>query len=146
MPTILITGAGRGYGLELTGVYRSRGWMVFPLVRKEADAARLAVEGCFPIVADVSSDVTGKAIAATLKAHTDSLDILINNAGNIVKNQGAEKTPPAELTFHFDVHCLGALRCVQACLPFLRAATRPAIVNITSRWGSIARAAEGQGR
>ncbi len=40
MPSVLVTGAGRGFGRELGRVFLERGWTVFPLVRApEAMAA-----------------------------------------------------------------------------------------------------------
>ena len=46
----------------------------------------------------------------------------------------------------FRVHCVGAFRCTRAALPFLRRAPRPIVVNVTSRFGSIARSAAGEFR
>ena len=65
MPSILITGASRGLGRELTDTFWSNGWIVFPLVRKQSDAESLGIKypsNCHPIVADVALDSTGPAI------------------------------------------------------------------------------------
>ena len=37
----------------------------------------------------------------------------------------------------FQANCLGALRCTRACLPYLRTAPHPLVVNISSRLGSM---------
>jgi len=42
------------------------------------------------------------------------------------------------------VHCIGALRATRLALPFLRRSQRALVVNITSRFGSIARTAAGE--
>ena len=58
MPSVLITGASRGFGRGLFEVYCGRGWTTFPLVRKVDIASHLqslAETKCHPIVADVAS-------------------------------------------------------------------------------------------
>jgi len=144
MPTILITGASRGFGRELLDVYASKQWTLFPLVRDPKVAAQLAEQfapNCFPIVGDVASDSVGSAITDILSKHTTSLDLLINNAGHIVKNRGIHGVSPDDLIEHFNVHVAGVWRCTVASLPFLKNAAKPVVVNITSRFGSIARIA-----
>jgi NAD(P)-dependent dehydrogenase (short-subunit alcohol dehydrogenase family) len=142
MPSVLITGAGKGFGRELLIVFYQQGWIVFPLVRRSSQADELNSslgKNCFPIIADVTAASTTLEITRVLQAHTTSLDVLINNAGNIKKLRGLENTFETDLKEHFQVHCVGALRCVKAALPFIRQSPRAIIINITSRWGSIGR-------
>jgi NAD(P)-dependent dehydrogenase (short-subunit alcohol dehydrogenase family) len=149
MPTVLITGAGRGLGRELTDVFFGRGWTLFPLVRNPDVASALAGiygPGCRPIVADVATaDVEGR-IRKVLAGHSPSLDLLINNAGNIKKLRWLPDTSPEDIENLFRVHCLGAFRCTRAALPFLRQAAHPVVINVTSRWGSIGRTVAGEFR
>ncbi len=147
MPSLLVTGAGRGFGRELFEVFSERGWTVFPLVRDAAVATGLASgrgPACRPIVADVTSDAVEGAIAEALARDGGPLDLLVNNAGSIEKAYGLDDTTPAALEESFRVHCVGALRCVKAALPFLRRAQLPTVVDVTSRWGSIAGAVTGR--
>jgi NAD(P)-dependent dehydrogenase (short-subunit alcohol dehydrogenase family) len=81
----------------------------------------------------VSAALTGKG----------ALDLLINNAGPIYKRRWLPETRAEDLEALFRVHCVGALRCTRAALPFLRRAPTPTIVNVTSRFGSIAGCAHG---
>ncbi len=148
MPTVLITGASRGFGRELLLVYLKNGWTTFPLMRNQifiSDVIALYSKQCYPIVGDVTSDAIVLEVERILENTTNSLDVLINNAGSIKKNRGIENTSPDDLKDHFDVHCMGAFRCVKAAIPFLRKAQNPIIINITSRWGSIGRTAAGKG-
>ena len=148
MSAVLITGASRGFGRELVDIYHSNGWTVFPLVRKQSDADSLSIRfpsECHPIVADVGLDSCASAIEKTLTANADSLDLLINNAGTIRKKRGMDGATPDDMIDHFNVHVVGAWRCTRAALPFLRKATRPVIVNITSRKGSISFTAGAEG-
>jgi NAD(P)-dependent dehydrogenase (short-subunit alcohol dehydrogenase family) len=141
MRSVLITGAGRGFGRALAEVFSTKAWRVFPLVRRPDIARELCaslVNRCHPIVADVEHETAAGAIARTLTENTESLDLLINNAGHIKKTTGVLNMTPEDLERHFRVHCVGAFRCTKAAVPFLAEAERPAVVNITSRRGSMA--------
>lgn len=147
MSSVLITGASRGFGKELVAVYRSRGWTVFPLARNpESFDEWSAGDLCHPIRADVAGAGVEEAITSVLDAHTVSLDLLVNNAGNIRKVRWLPETPVEDIEDLFRVHCLGAFRCTRAALPFLRKASKPMVVNISSRFGSITRMAGGEFR
>ena len=146
MPAVLITGASRGFGRALVEVYARRGWTLFPLVRDGAIAAGLeasAGAACHPVVADVATDRAEHEIARVLGDHCEALDVLVNNAGHIIKLRGLRKTTPEDLEALFRVHCVGAFRCTRAALPFLKRARKPVVIDVTSRWGSIGRTLTG---
>ena len=147
MPSVLVTGASRGFGRELAGVFLGRGWTVFPLVRSaQAMAAWAGAERCFPLCADVGGADAEAAIGRALEAHASALDLLVNNAGQIHKLRWLPETVAEHMEELFRVHCVGAFRCTRAALPFLRRAEKPMVVNVTSRFGSIARSAAGEFR
>jgi NAD(P)-dependent dehydrogenase (short-subunit alcohol dehydrogenase family) len=147
MPSVLVTGAGRGFGRELGRVFLERGWTVLPLVRAPEDMAPWAeADRCFPLCADVGAADAEHAIGRALEARTSALDLLVNNAGQIHKRRWLSETVVEDVEELFRVHCAGALRCTRAALPFLRRAPRPIVVNVTSRFGSIARSAAGEFR
>jgi NAD(P)-dependent dehydrogenase (short-subunit alcohol dehydrogenase family) len=146
MPAVMVTGAGRGFGRAVLEEYLGRGWTVFPLLRDTRMAEAIATDTCRPVVADVGTVEAEKAIADGLGAHGAPLDLLVNNAGSIKKLRGLAVTEPEDLEALFRVHCVGALRCTKAALPWLRRAAQPMVVNITSRFGSIGRTAAGEFR
>ncbi len=147
MLSVLITGASRGFGRELAGVYARRGWTIFPLVRDPAVAKAWAgSERCHPICADVGSPGVESAISAALGSCNGGLNLLVNNAGDVRKLRWLPETAAEDVQELFRVHCVGALRCTRAALPFLRRAPMPTVVNITSRFGSILRCANGEFR
>jgi NAD(P)-dependent dehydrogenase (short-subunit alcohol dehydrogenase family) len=69
VPSVLVTGASRGFGRELVDEYGRRGWTVFALVRKP-EAIRLWDQGaagwCHPICADGGLASVEEAIGTSL--------------------------------------------------------------------------------
>lgn len=145
--SVLITGAGRGLGQALWGVYGGAGWRTFPVVRTERAAGELRRAGpnrCHPIVADLADDGAGARIEAVLSQHCEALDAAINNAGIAGRAARLAEVGTPELRALLEVHCFGALRVCQAAMPWLRRAPRPLIVNISSRLGSLSKGAAGE--
>jgi NAD(P)-dependent dehydrogenase (short-subunit alcohol dehydrogenase family) len=142
----LVTGAGRGYGLELSRRLASQGAQVFGVLRDPDTAAAFAVatrgRGTL-VVADVAEDAAVGAIGSALAAHGRPLDLLVNNAGLTASGSRVEDVRLADLDRLLQVHLHGALRCTQAALPWLRRSPHGTVVNVTSRLGSIARVAAG---
>ena len=140
---VLVTGAGRGLGLELCRLYARNGWTVFPIVRSAQDADRFD-GACHPVVADLASDEAIQAIREPVSARVGHLDVLINNAGIPGASTEVASVTPRELRDLLDVHCVGVLRCTQAVLPLLEAGKGGKVVNVTSRVGSFARNSAGE--
>lgn len=135
MPTIFITGAGRGIGLELARVYSAAGYHVFASVRSVAQAKSL-----LSFAELIELEVTDPASVAALHKAMEkkTIDILINNAGII--------GPDAQSTTNMDfvgfmktleVNTVAPLRIVQALLPALQRATSPKLATISSMMGSL---------
>ncbi|MEO6437502.1 MAG: SDR family oxidoreductase [Tepidisphaeraceae bacterium] len=148
---ILITGANRGLGLELTRQYAARGERIFAACR-EPDAAkelrkvesehrdRVTIVGLS--VSDAESILHAhKAVAA----HVDALDLLINNAGvysSTVTSSGEPGEKLGALEFDGALHVLrtnaiAPLLVAQAFLDLLKRGRSPKLVNITSGYGSV---------
>jgi NAD(P)-dependent dehydrogenase (short-subunit alcohol dehydrogenase family) len=141
MPTVLITGAGRGIGL-VTALHMARnGYDVFAGVHMLSQAGALeaaAAEG-LPIRV-LEMDVTDpasvdRAVGEVLAA--GDLDVLVNNAG--IGNLGTvESITDDVLGRVLDVNLFGTLRAVRAVLPAMRARRSGAIVTMSSVNGRIA--------
>ena len=79
MPTILITGANRGIGLELTKQYKAEGADIIACCREPPKADALKALGVRVMALDVGDAKSVEALRAALK--DTAIDILINNAG-----------------------------------------------------------------
>jgi NAD(P)-dependent dehydrogenase (short-subunit alcohol dehydrogenase family) len=144
--TVLITGAGSGFGRALAHAFHAEGWQILPLVRNAAQVAELSSVfsiRCFPVFADVATNTVGEQIAPAIKASGGILSLLINNAGVPGSGSEIERVDLAQTCGLLDTHCVGALRCAKACIPYLRSSAGGWIVNISSRLGSLARNAHG---
>lgn len=136
---MLVTGAGRGLGLELARQYAEDGWRVIGTVRDSASRNRVAKVGGQAHVADMTSRAQIAALAKTLK--DEPIDVLFCNAG-ISGRRGM-----ALGSFDFDsweellrVNLLGPAALVQALVDNVAASRRKVIALMSSRIGSIAEA------
>lgn len=137
MPTILITGANRGIGLELAKRYAADGWQVIASCRKPKEAKALnAVEGDLDIRA---LDVAKPASISKLKAALGNrpIDVLLNNAGIYGQRGGFGKTDAKNFLGTIQVNTLGPLLVAEAFLPNLVKGGLKKIASITSKMGSI---------
>lgn len=139
MPTVLITGVGRGLGLEFARQYSDAGWRVVGTVRdREAAADVKRLGGAVEVhLADVGDLRSIKTVAATLQ--DVPVDVLICNAGlrgRLDVAVGALDYSEWERIFRVNV--LGAAATAEAFLPNVAAGKRKVIVMMSSRLGSIA--------
>jgi len=79
MPTILITGANRGIGLECARQFAADGWTVLGYCRKPEAATELAaIDGVTVHALDVTDMASVDRLATAI---SDPIDVLLNNAG-----------------------------------------------------------------
>lgn len=130
--TALVTGAGRGIGLELTRQLAQRGEHVVAVCRKpSAELSALGVQ------VEPGVDVTDAAALMALQKRLGGaqLHTLICNAG-ILRSESLEALDFVSIEQQLRVNALGPLRTVSALLPNLARGSKLAL--ITSRMGSIA--------
>lgn len=121
MPTVLVTGAGRGIGRTIAEQLATHGWDVIAGVRSEADGAKLKAvdpQRISVTLLDVTDDGQIAALDNVLPAR---LDAVVNNAG-IVMAGPMEALTSEQWRRQLDVNVVGQLAVTRAVLPRLRAA------------------------
>jgi NAD(P)-dependent dehydrogenase (short-subunit alcohol dehydrogenase family) len=142
MPSVLITSANRGLGLEFAAQYVAAGWQVVATCRdpEAADQLReLAVTR--PAAMDIlTMDVTSASSVAraAAQARHRALDVLINSAGIMGKGQRTGSVDYGFWAQVLDVNTLGPLRVTEAFIEHVARSERKLVVTITSALGSIA--------
>jgi len=133
---VLITGANRGIGLELSRHYTGQGDQVIAVCRETSDEienmADLVISGI-----DLSHDEAMDTVLQVLKmAHSDDfiIDILINNAG-LFQSETLDSMNYDQIRQQFEINTLAPLKVTHALLPHLKSGSK--IANITSRMGSM---------
>lgn len=123
----VVTGGASGIGAAIACELRDRGAEVAVL---DLDPGA-APEGVLGVPADVSSnDSVVDAIAAVAETW-GRIDIVVNNAG--IGAQGTVEDNSDELWHRvYDVNVLGIVRTSRAALPYLRASSNAAVVNVSS--------------
>lgn len=142
MKTILVTGANRGIGFEIAKQLADKGFQVWLTARNQQRGmeAVLRLTGEDRMVRFLKLDVTDlesiKNASISLKNELDKLDVLINNAGVVLRGEDdLLKVNHDKLIETFRVNSFGPLWVVRACSVLLRAGSR--IINISSGAGEI---------
>ncbi|WP_406372627.1 SDR family NAD(P)-dependent oxidoreductase [Streptomyces sp. NBC_00647] len=128
--TVLITGAGSGFGALSARALARAGHTVYAAMRDTAgrNAPRVAEARAYAaehrvdlrtVELDVLSQESADAAVATVLAETGRLDVVVHNAGHMVTGP-TEAFTPQELAAVYDTNVLGTQRVNRAALPHLR--------------------------
>jgi NAD(P)-dependent dehydrogenase (short-subunit alcohol dehydrogenase family) len=142
MPSILITGANRGLGLEFCHQYGEQGWRVFACCRQPERATELqTLAGQFQHLTihtlEVSNFQQIDQLAAQLNA--EPLDVLLSNAGVYGDNRehGFGALDYAVWQETLLINTIAPVKLAETFLPHLLKAQNPQIVAITSLMASM---------
>jgi NAD(P)-dependent dehydrogenase (short-subunit alcohol dehydrogenase family) len=149
MPTLLMTGANRGLGLGMTGLFADAGWTIHACCRKPDAADELkaiADKGDVHIHAlDVGDFAAIESLAAELKG--TAIDVLFNNAG--IMNATQKSFDPTDTSdafgnLDFDgwmqilrINVMAPARMTECFVGHVAASDRKTICNMSSIMGSI---------
>ena len=148
MKNIFITGGNRGIGKGLVEIF-CENYKVFFSAREESKAKSVIEsiknENISYVIMDVADEQSVLKGIRSLKEKTDSIDILINNAGILIPGLkhkiDAIKTDDESILKTFNINTVGVLRVCKAVLPIMTVSSR--IINISSGMGQMEGMASG---
>ncbi len=132
----LVTGAGRGIGLEIARTLQRAGAEVTVADYNEETgrAAAAEVGGAF-VQVDVRRPESAEAMVERAEA-LSPVDILVNNAG-VAENVAAEETPDSSWLNIMEVNLSGVFWCCRAAGRKMLARGAGAVINIASMSGVV---------
>jgi NAD(P)-dependent dehydrogenase (short-subunit alcohol dehydrogenase family) len=143
-PTVFITGANRGIGLEFIKQFSGRGWNIIATARKPEKADDLlAIAAGYDRLVIERLDVTDFARIDELSAKyaEQPIDILLSNAGITPKYKSAFKNVSSVdwdmARMSMEVNAIAPLKLAQSFMAQVAASEQKKIVVISSKAGSF---------
>lgn len=132
-----ITGASRGFGLEMTRLLLEKGYRVAATTRKLNNLV-LAVgresDRFLPLETDIVDENSVHDALAKTVAKFGTLDVVVNNAG-YGQFGYVEEISDTLVRKEFDVNFFGTLNVIRHALPYMRAQGSGHIFNLSSMAG-----------
>ena len=152
MPEIIfITGANRGIGLGVTRHLLNAGHTVVASCRQPEEAVALremekaSGERLILLRLDVIDEDSALEAVARIEDRVDRIDVLFSNAGVSPgwNKGGLEELDLTRFLPTLETNIVGPVIVARVCLPLLRRAKFPRIVNVSSGAGSLSKAPSG---
>lgn len=147
MPTVLITGANRGLGLEFVRQYAADGWKVLAASRSgSSELAALAANNGLVETFTVDVNDQGSIDALSAAVGEQAIDVLLNNAGFYgrvpfpdggVEHQAFGDTDYDNWAAVMAVNVLGPMRMTEAFVDRVAASAQKKVVTLSSMLGSM---------
>ena len=142
MKNIFITGGNRGIGKGLVEIFSENNKVFFSARDKQKAKSvieSIGNENIDYVIMDVADERNVLNGIESLKEKTDSIDILINNAGILIPGLkhkiDAVETDDESILKTFNINTVGVLRVCKAVLPMMQPKSR--IINISSGMGQL---------
>ena len=135
--TALVTGATAGFGAAITRRLVADGWRIIAAGRRQDRLDALAAElgdDVLPLKLDVTDAAAVAGLPASLPAHWQAVDALVNNAGLAVGLAPAQQSDVADWDRMVATNVTGLIHMTNALLPGMVQRDRGHVVNL----GSIA--------
>ena len=145
MESILITGANRGIGFELTRLLIEDGRRVIATCRDPESASDLNALNASNLHIHQLEVTSTKSIEALKRALSGvQIDVLINNAGEMgSKRQRIDDMNIDAWRHTFDVNTIAPFQVSMALLDNLKLSLRPRIISVSSQMGALSRISSG---
>lgn len=142
MPTLLITGANRGLGLEFTRQYAAAGWHVLACCRtsQQATALQALADAAPGQISLHALDVADLDAIATLaqELRGTPIDLIINNAGIYPDRRGGFGQTDYDAWLQaFLVNTMAPMKMVEAFVGNLELGQRKIVATVSSKMGSV---------
>ena len=145
--TILITGAGSGFGRDTALTLAREGHRVYASMRestgrnrdKAESLASEATKETLPLTIielDVTSTESVNRAVTGVADEAGRIDVLVNNAGGLIAGV-SEGFTDAQVARQFDVNVVGVQRMLRAVLPHMRRQKDGLVINIGSILGRV---------
>ncbi len=140
-PAALVTGSARGIGRAAALALAEHGYDVAvnysvseAAARQVADEVRCRGAAAVVVGADVADEAAVARMAGVIEDSFGRLDALVNNAGVTIDVAAADLDAVTAQDWDrvFAVNVRGTFQVTRACLPLLRRAASPAVVNVAS--------------
>jgi NAD(P)-dependent dehydrogenase (short-subunit alcohol dehydrogenase family) len=131
-----ITGASRGFGLEIVKAALLEGDKVIATVRSNPEKLRAQVNNpnLFVVILDVTDEQQAKDVAAEAIEKFGRIDVLVNNAGFGLLS-AVEEASDAEVKANYEANVFGLLNVTRAILPYMRKERKGHVINLSSVGG-----------
>jgi NAD(P)-dependent dehydrogenase (short-subunit alcohol dehydrogenase family) len=139
LQTWFITGASRGFGLELVQQLLRRGHRVAATSRDVAELRRAVgadPAGFLPLAVDLAAEASVADAVRAAVERFGRIDVVVNNAG-YGQLGSLEELTDAEARANFDVNVFGTLNVIRQVMPQLRAQRGGHVINISSIAGVV---------
>ena len=142
MKNIFITGGNRGIGKGLVEIFSENNKVFFSARDKQKANSvieSIGNENIDYVIMDVADERNVLNGIESLREKTESIDILINNAGILIPGLkhkiDAVETDDESILKTFNINTVGVLRVCKAVLPMMQPTSR--IINISSGMGQM---------
>lgn len=130
---VLLTGGSSGIGAATAAVLAGKDIKVYAASRSGKAPANGNI---IPIVMNVNDEDAVKAAVSKIFQQEGHLDAVICNAGNGIAG-AVEDTSIEEVRYQFETCYYGAIRTINACLPYFRQQGFGKVITVTSVAGFI---------
>jgi NAD(P)-dependent dehydrogenase (short-subunit alcohol dehydrogenase family) len=131
---IIVTGASRGIGFELTKEFLAWGATVFACARSMPSKLPQH-ENLYFTILDVRNSEEIKAWARSVSSMHSHISMLINNAGVINEKKPLWEISDKEFDRVLDINVKGAVNVLREFVPLMIKGKGGVIVNMSSGWG-----------
>lgn len=129
---VIITGTSRGIGFELVKLFASQGHQVLALSRNEQPISLLKLKNVVTFPFDLNDAEAYQIVLDYVKTYWKQVDILINNAGQLL-NKPFSETTISDFETVYKTNVFGVAELTRILMPFMKKDSH--VVTISSMGG-----------